>query len=181
MFSKLNRTILLGAATLTAAVASADGGALSTIGIEGGLYVPTTHEIRHDMGNNIFSIGLGFVSTQVPQLYHFIFDIDAISANNNGNKMLLVPVGIAYMIPLGEPIKNTTASLRICAGAAYTDYSIVDTSNRYYSAKRVLPTAALEADLTLTHRSRLFVRYNYFQKVDSFDFSGTQIGLGVRF
>jgi hypothetical protein len=151
------------------------------IGIAGGvgIFIPTDSEVRNLVGTSFirFSVSPRRIQS-VSNQPRFTLDFDVISANRNGNRILVVPItgGITQFFGRDEDIARPYGSLR--AGLAYLDYGITRpyfSSNGppgRYSSRTVGFAAGLELGLQISNRARVSATYSIFSPSSGFRFDG---------
>lgn len=147
-----------------------------------GWYFPTSGKMRDALGNNFFDVGLSAPFAQMkPDGTQASSSFGVITANRNGNRLFILPAtfGVMKMMGRGQESKPYVAAR---AGIAYYDYRITDPSTLVRkSGNRIGYTGNLEAGVILSQNLRVAARYNWFSKVDGFDFTGIELKLAYQF
>ena len=167
--------VTLGLLTVVASSAFAQQQS-SSLGVGVGLYMPSSRELRNDLGNSALQFGFGGAATSRPKEGSITPDITAIIANGNGNKLFIVPYTFGYEMHFGVKSKMTTLPyLRPFAGVAYYDYSITDTGGNHFGVKRLGATAGLEGGLLIGNKLKVSAAYNFFTPSSGFNFNGLSL------
>jgi hypothetical protein len=172
MLGKTFSAILVLGALSTAASAQ-----IPNVGATVGLYFPTSSEMRDAFGNSILRFGFGDAARSKTGNIKFGTAFDIITANKNGNRLLLVPVTFEAEQQLTlNPAATTRPYVKAFAGIAYMDYGITMGGTRY-DDKLIRTTIGAELGIVFAERFRLSARYNAFPKASGFDFSGMSVNL----
>ena len=149
----------------------------SGIGVSVGIYLPTSAQIRTDLGNQALQFGLGNASTGRPSEGAISPEYTLIVANGNGNKLFIFPFTYGYEYHFGADSSATTLPyVRPFAGVAYYDYSITDfASAQHYSTKQLGATYGLEAGLRISNKVKISGTYNFFTQSNGFSFNGLSL------
>ncbi len=153
-------------------------------GVSVGWYFPTNGLIRDRFGNKVFDVGFSApfqgVQNQGGQQSSTSFGI--ISAEKSGDRMMIIPATFGIMKMTGGRGEGTKPYVAARAGVAYFDYRVTDpdTASRR-SGRKFNFTANVEGGLILNQNLRLAAKYNWFPKVDGFDFSGIEVKLSYQF
>jgi len=175
----MNKKPLIALGALITIVSSAfaqQSASQPSFGVSVGVYLPTSSEIRKDLGTGALQFGIGGAGTSRPSEGSLASSFSAIIANGNGNKLFILPYTYGYEYHFG--VDSSAAALpyvRPFAGVAYYDYSITDTSGNHFGVKRLGATAGLEAGLQIGSKIRISATYNYFTKSGNFTFDGLSL------
>jgi hypothetical protein len=148
----------------------------ASLGPSIGIFIPTSSEIRKDLGSGAFQLGFGGAGTSRPSDGSITPELTAIVAEGNGNKLFIVPYTFGYEYHFG--VDSSTGILpyiRPFAGIAYYDYSITDTLGNHYGVKRLGATGGLEAGIQIGSKIRVSASYNFFTPSGIFDFDGLSL------
>ena len=139
------------------------------LAVEVGWYMPSDGLIRDRFGNNIFRIGVaGLRNKYVPQ-WTLAYDINFVSASEDGNRFLLVPLTIGFQKSLGQPNTEVNPYVRAGVGLSFMNWDIDGDDG-----SAVGGTASVELGAYFGDRFRVAARYNLFTKADDFNFNGLQ-------
>jgi hypothetical protein len=154
-------------------------------GIKVGFFMPSNGETRDMFGSTVFAFGISMDDfSRQPDKWRLTADIDFITGRHDPDDNDLFPENKFFALPLTASIGRVFGAdsskmrpyVRIGAGVAYMDYSVTRPSTgERFSAKRGVPTANAEAGIFISDRIRVAARYDWFAKVDEFDFSGLQL------
>jgi hypothetical protein len=179
--NKLRNLALAGTVASLAVVASVahaqNNRGKTFLGVKGGIYFPTNSEIRDIFGSNLVVIGISVddFSRQADK-WRLTADFDFITGKDGDDKFFAMPVTASFGRVFGSPEDNFRPYVRFGAGAAYFDYSITRPSTlERFQEKRFGLSANAEAGFFVGERLRVSAKYNWFSKVDDFDFSGLQL------
>jgi len=147
------------------------------VGVSVGVYLPSSSQVRADLGNQGLQIGLGGTGTGRPSEgaitpeYTFIID------NGNGNQLFILPFTYGYEYHFGSDSDAPILPyVRPFLGVAFYDYSITDFATGVHSATKQLgATYGLEAGILLGHKIKLSAAYNYFTQTNGFSFNGLSL------
>ena len=148
----------------------------SSIGPVLGIFLPSSSEIRKDLGNGALQIGIGAANTARPREGSISPSFTAIIANGNGNKLFILPYTFGYEYHFG--VDSGAAALpyvRPFTGVAYYDYSITNTAGSHFGVKRLGGTAGLEAGLMIGSKIKLAATYSFFTPTSGFNFHGLSL------
>lgn len=147
-----------------------------------GVRVGVSRFINSDMqdylGNSKFTFGVTPISVARPGDWKIATDIDFDFANENGNRLALIPLTVGVMKRFGNN-PDSAPYVAIRGGIAYADYSITDRFAVRRSHRGFLPTANAEVGLVLRENIKVAVRYDWFGRRDDFTFDSVQLNLSV--
>jgi hypothetical protein len=169
---------LLGAASATLAPAAH----AQRIGVDGGIFFPSSSKTKSAFGSNFKSIGPGLGSVQV--LNRKVSpDLDLMRQDKNGNDATVVFVGAKLLVPLGGPSTSGGTSGFAPYGGFGVNLTYADVDAPAFGVNDSGFGVGASAILGASFGTRFFVegRYRLTTKAADFDFSGGLIGLGVRF
>jgi len=146
-----------------------------TLGLQASDFMPVNSTIRGDFGSNIFTVGLTFNPTKIPTRPAIAWDVDAIGANKNGSRFLLIPVTVGIQAALSRSDPNSVPYVRVEAGFAYYNYSIIQNMAKV-GTTTVLPAAQAELGVVFDNRLTISATYHFFARSNSFDFDGFSLG-----
>ncbi|MEZ0326848.1 MAG: hypothetical protein ACAH95_13190 [Fimbriimonas sp.] len=139
------------------------------LGASVGIFMPSSGTIRNAFGSQILKFGFGGVGQQSTGNLKIGTEFDIMSANKNGNRLLIMP-----FVFTGEQQLAMEGAVRPYikpfAGLAYIDYGINVPGGRKES-KVIRVTYGLEGGIVLSQKLRLSARYSMFQN-SGFDFNG---------
>lgn len=147
--------------------------------IDVGAYFPTDGEIRDRFGNTLWRAGFRPYRTPQAERGKVIFDATIISARNDEDRMLVIPLTVGVLKTFGEEERGLTF-VSAGIGPAFYDYSIhrtVGLSLVDHQASTFGVGAHVDVGLTIQQRLTFTARYDWFSKSDDFDFSGFSINL----
>jgi hypothetical protein len=136
-----------------------------------GFYMPTNSVIKDAFGKSVINYGIGPVGTNRPTSGSISPSLQFISANKNGNKLFIGTFTYGYEKHLADDKSMTVPYIRGFGGLSYFDFGIGPTATRV-SDKKFGYTGGAEVGLVFARRIRLSAQYNFFSKVDGFDFNG---------
>lgn len=136
-----------------------------------GYYMPTNSVIKSAFGKSVINYGIGPVGNRRPSSGSVTPSLEFISASKDGNKLFIGTFTYGYEMHLADDHSMTVPYIRGFGGLSYFDFGIDQIGGRE-SGKRFGYTGGAEAGLVIANRLRLSARYNFFSKVDGFDFNG---------
>lgn len=154
------------------------------LGVELGVYLPQDSLIRDRFGSSLLRVGVGYLANRRSLARKFTPEFGLISANNNGNRLLIIPVTLGYEFHFtrpGDEEQNTIPYARLAAGLAYYDYDVSTGPGTRARSRRIAPTGTLEGGLIIGDNLRLSARYYLFSETDGLNFSGLQFSLTYGF
>jgi hypothetical protein len=178
----LKPIVLLAAASI-AAISASQGRPRTWWGIDAGVYIPTSSEIRDAFGDGLFKFGLRPFENRITRDWKFTTDITILTARGNGNRLLAVPITFGFTRSFGDPDAPSVPFFQIAAGPAYFDYSIErEVQVQGPSVQRVKDRkwgSNVNAELGVLFNRRLAVslRGDWYSETDDFDFSGVSLTL----
>ena len=162
--------------------APAQAQSLPRIGIDGGLFFPSSSKTKEVFGSSFKSIGPGFGSTQVfrRRIYP---DIDLIREEKSDNKATVVFAGARLLVPLGRPlVSEATTGFAPYAGLGLNlIYADIDAPTVGVEDKGFGVGASATVGASFGGRFFSEARYRVATETAEFNFSGTQVVIGVRF
>lgn len=169
--------IVISALAVAASSALAQSQSQTGVGVSVGLFMPSSSQIRNDLGTQGLQFGFGGASTSRPSEGAITPEYNVILASGNGNKLFMLPFTYGYEYHFGS---DSDASIlpyvRPFLGVAYYDYSITDlTSGQHSAAKQLGGTYGLEGGIMIGHKIRLSATYNYFTPAGGFSFNGLSL------
>lgn len=147
------------------------------LGVKAGLYLPSNGEIRDIFGSSIvvFGISVDDITKQADK-WRLTGNVDFITGKDGNDKFFAAPFTASIGRIFGNRGDTTRPYVRFGVGGAYFDYSITRPSTgERFSTKRFGASADAEVGLIFGERFRLSAKYQWFSKVDDFDFTGIQI------
>jgi len=152
------------------------------VGIDGGVFFPTSSKTKDIFGSNFKSIGPGFGSAQVLRR-RITPDFDLMRQERGGNRATIIFAGAKILIPLGRaPLSAETAGFAPYSGAgvnlSYADIRAPDAGvdDKGFGAG---VSAIVGASLGQTFFGE--ARYRIASSAADFNFSGAQLVIGARF
>src|SRR5580658_9572767 len=121
----------------------------SGVGVAVGIFLPSSSQLRNDLGSQFLTFGLSGTSTGRPSEGSITPEYSLIFANGNGNKLFILPFtyGYEYHFGIGAG-KKILPYVRPFLGVAYYDYSITDlTTGIHQASKQLGGTYGLEAGI----------------------------------
>ncbi len=188
LFSSLrfsSKVAVLGAVSLllvSALGSAAQAQRVPRLGVDGGVFFPTSSKTRDVFGSNFTSIGLGLGSTQVYRR-RITPDFDLLRQKRGDNRATVVFAGAKITAPLGR----AQLSERRASFAPYGGFGL----NLTYADIKA-PSVGIDetgfgvgasAILGASFGGRFFTegRYRLSSSAADFNFSGAQAVIGVRF
>ncbi|PQV64416.1 Outer membrane protein beta-barrel domain-containing protein [Abditibacterium utsteinense] len=152
------------------------------IGIDGGVFFPSSSKTKSVFGSNFKSFGPGFGSAQV--LERKIYpDFDFLREKRGDNRATILFAGAKILIPLGRaPLSGQLAGFAPYSGAGVNlTYADIDAPDAGVKDKGF--GAGASAILGASFGQRFFVesRYRLTSSAANFNFSGAQLVVGARF
>lgn len=139
------------------------------VGGQVGVYMPTSGRIRDAFGDSVLNYGISPFSNGQNKSSGSP-NLEFLSANKNGNRLFIGSLTYGYERKFST-VGTSTPYARVFAGVAYFDYGIDQIGGRE-SGKRFGWTSGAEVGLLFVDRLRLSAKYNFYNKVDGFDFNG---------
>jgi hypothetical protein len=149
---------------------------VKTAGPSISVYYPTGRILKDAFSSRILSFGFGPVDAVSATKGRFRTGINLITANQSGNKLLLVPLSAIYERDLNPNESLTRPYVRLGAGVTYYDYSFRSGGNRY-SNKAVGGSGFAELGLNISGRLNIYGKYNAFTQKDGVNFNGWSLGI----
>lgn len=151
------------------------------LGVEAGVFIFADSEMRDIFGDAVPKFGISVLGSAPRHRNRFYNNIDLVTANRHGSKLLMVPYTFGYEAAFVKDLTGGTVPyVRVEAGLSYFDYSINREFERV-STKRVGPAAAVEAGLRINDRIQLAGMYRWFGEYDDLNFNGFEISLSYAF
>lgn len=145
-------------------------------GLQVGAYFPADSEIRDLFGDSLLKIGLSPVSQRYEKSFAITPDVTFITAEGNNSRMFIVPV--TANLSTGMKSNGLKSFVSVGAGPAYMDYKLrrPDTKGFITFKERTVGwNMNFEAGVLIGERIAIEARYDWFQEMDDFDFSGWTI------
>ncbi len=139
-----------------------------------GVYIPTNKVIRDSFGSQILSFGIGPVGSTSAQSGKLTSDISLLTANKNGNRLLIIPYTLGYEMTLGDAGAMAVPYVRGGIGLAYYDYDVTIGESNVHGRK-FSSVGVAEAGVIIGKRLRLSGKYDFFSKQSGLDFNGWQL------
>jgi hypothetical protein len=174
------KTTVLALASVVVFGAASSANAQIDLGASAGWYIPVSSDVRDAFGNAIFHFGIGSVGRVTTGNLKIGTNLDFITANRNGNRLLIVPLTLEVEQALTMDAHATTKPyIKGFIGGAYMDYGITQAGIRTED-KVLRMTLGAEFGVVISDRLRLSARYNAFPKTGGFDFSGITLSATVQ-
>lgn len=155
---------------------------LPRFGVNGGVFFPSNSKTRDVFGSRFTSIGPGFGETQVYKR-RLTPDLDFLREKRGDNRATIIFAGAKILAPIGRPLlSERTAGFAPYAGFGLNlTYANIDAPSVGVKDKGFGVGAS--AIIGASFRGRFFTegRYRIATSAAHFNFSGTQLVLGVRF
>jgi hypothetical protein len=168
--------IAISAVAAISACASAQQTSSSSPGIavSAGIYLPSSAQIRNDLGNQGLQFGLGGSANGRPSDGSITPQYTLIIDNGKGNQLFILPFTYGYEYHFGaETDASMLPYVRPFLGVAFFDYSITDfASGQHTGVKQLGGTYGLEAGILFGTKIKLSAAYNYFTQSSGFSFNG---------
>lgn len=147
-----------------------------TIGIDGGVFLPSDSTVRNVFGDSWARIGLTPISFQTDQRWRFTFDVGFLNASSFGNDATLIPVtfGVTRAFPdKSEIVPYVAVRVGPCFADVNSPFLGIDESE-------VVMDVNVSLGITVRKTFYLEVRYDWMSEVAGLDFSGLFISAGIR-
>ena len=150
-------------------------------GIRGGVFIPSSAELRDGIDDAWYSWGIGPMNLGSKRGRVMTGDIQVISHSGKGNRalMLLPTYGLMYT---REEKQGETFVPYVAArvGPSYVDYRLT-TGSGTFSGRRWGSTGNVEVGAFLGPRFRVHARYDALSKMQGINFSGLSAGVTLQF
>lgn len=174
----MQRTLTLLALGLVAASVQAQSDDYrGFFGVRVGASYFTNSDMRDYFGSGKIAIGFGPVAPVTAKDWKVGTDVDLQYANENGNRVLLIPLTLGISRTFGKSNNGGRPYMALRAGAAYLDYAITPVVGTRISEHKVVPAANAEVGLVFGDRMKLSARYDYFGRTRGFTFDAVQFSL----
>lgn len=151
------------------------------IGVRAGASFFVNGDMRDYFGSGKLTFGITPVTTRSPRDWAIDTDLDLQIANQNGNRLLMIPVTVGIGKTFGDKNNGSRPYMALRAGAAYLDYAITNKSAVRLNERRIVPTANAEIGVIFSERLKLAARYDYFGRTNGLTFDGFQVNLSYGF
>ncbi|MBX3118645.1 MAG: outer membrane beta-barrel protein [Fimbriimonadaceae bacterium] len=174
----INRTLVVAAAfaTLATGAMAQSGSNRPWFALQAGAYFFTSSELRDRFGDPLPSIGIQPFTAKIGRDWQVIGDIKFLTASRDGSRLFVVPVSASVSKKFADPDARVIPIVRVGAGPAYYDYSIMRTSGRVKDRTFGWNTNA-GIDFVFDKRWALSFRYDQYSKTDGLDFSGMTVAI----
>jgi hypothetical protein len=153
---------------------------LPLIGVDGGLYMPTSSKTRDRLGSTWTSFGLGIGGVGSARRQGALnLDFQVLYNQHNGNSALIIPIGVEYRKGFAQPGQSADPYVSVGIDADITDFG--SHQDNIDQKVRVTEGAYAALGITFSQRAFLDVRYRAISSVKGFDLSGTELSAGIRF
>ena len=150
-----------------------------------GFFLPTASKTRDRFSSDWFSLGLGLGPVSgVTNRGGIGFDINLLYQKHDGNRALIVPLGVGYRIALVNTTNADGTKVKTVPYAGVTaDYylinfkSIPENINGTYGAGG----GSALIGVNFSDSANIEARYQFTSKARDFDFSGLNLTAGYRF
>lgn len=144
-------------------------------GLQVGTYLPASEEIRDQFGDALLRTGVSPMNRKFGKKMDFNIDFNILNANEDGRRLLLIPVTGNLSMGFGQG--ETKSFVSIGAGPAYYDYKLQrlvnnNTELRTYKESKIGWNTHIEAGVLTNERLSVVVRYDWYEKSDDFLFDG---------
>lgn len=146
------------------------------IGVDAGVYFPSSGTLRDALGDSWFSIGATTMRAGVQQSRSLGTNWNVISKTNGGNKVFMGSYSLGLFQPLGDVRDSARPFFALRGGLSYIDYAIGPQSDRI-SGKRIGYNANVEAGFMFGDRLTLSARYDVFSEHSGLNFDGLSFSL----
>lgn len=174
---KFLRPILFVSVSVVASSAVAQSGGLS-IGVRAGMSTFVGRELKDIFGTRV-SYGFTPYRANVQGNSAIGTDVNVDYANENGSRMLLIPVTVGIGSSFGDKGGSFVPYFAVRGGAAYMDYRLARNGTSI-SERKVVPTANGEVGLILERNLRLAARYDWYGRTQGFNFDSFTISATYR-
>ncbi|HWD37733.1 MAG TPA: outer membrane beta-barrel protein [Fimbriimonas sp.] len=144
------------------------------IGVSPGWYLPTSKDLQDAFGAQIFTLGLGPVSTSRPVSNKLSPTFNIIGADRDGNRFLQVPVTLGYEWHFGDDKSSTFPFARLDAGLSYYNFDIGSASG-----SGVGYVGSATVGYVLSQNLQVSAKYYLFQDRDGINFNGLQLAVTI--
>lgn len=154
---------------------------LDYIGVEAGVYFPTSDLLRDRFGSSIMRFGLTPTMIRRTADWRPSFEFGFMGGRGHGDRFAVYPLTVGVQKSFGDPNEKTAPFVRAGVGVAYFDYDITKNNLDNVRGRKFGMATALEAGVISGDRFRASVRGYFFPKQDGIDFGGILISatLGV--
>jgi hypothetical protein len=143
------------------------------LGLDYGVYLPTSASLKTAFGKQWTRIGISPVSISKSKNTRFDFDMNIISRSQNGNRLTMYVPSFGLVTGLKNE-QDIAPYFALRGGPTYVDYRISSVSKREW-----LVNTNAELGFTVRDRLRFYARYDLFTKRNGLDFSGFSINASV--
>lgn len=149
---------------------------IGKIGPEFGVWRPTNTRVRQLFGNTWQNLGLGLGPVRVPSEHgDWAPDFQLVIAKNMGNRLTLAPIGYSWRRAL------SSGSTRSYFGVTPQLVVVRTEGPGLPNAWRTTQGVSLVVGQGFSDRFYLEGGYSFLSKVKGFNFSGWNLGAGLRF
>ncbi len=152
----------------------------SNFGVQAGLFMPSSREVRDAFGSNWLSFGLGATGAQKYEKTKTKIDWNVISGEKDGNRVFLLTPSYGLVMPLGDRGASAQPYVAARVGISYMDYAL-DVDHERVSGKRIGFNGNAELGVNLSDRLNISVRYDVFSKQQGLNFNGLSLSLTYGF
>ena len=150
-----------------------------TFGPEVGVYFPSNGKVQDAFGTAWFNFGLGIGDVQqVKNGGHLQFDFSVLAQTRGDKQIYIAPVGVSYQYGLGS--KGTTGPY-VGASANFVLTQLRDDDAHIVTRIRGTGGGSVFIGTSFGPRAYVQARYYGMGAIRGFNFSGFNIGTGVRF
>jgi hypothetical protein len=176
------RFYTLALATACLAVTASAKSDWYSLGLTGGIVLPSSSELRDVFGSSWIGFGLSPTGKDMANRWSLSTDIELTYADKNGNRLLLIPVSAGVGRQFDSKDSDWTPYVAARVGAAYMDYAITRPSNLVrYKEETIGFDANAEIGMIYKKNLRFSVRYDVYSESNDFNFDGLTLGVSWTF
>lgn len=150
------------------------------LGVDGGLYMPTSSKTRDRLGSTWTSFGLGIGGVGAANRKGALnLDFQILYNSHNGNSALIVPIGLEYRKGFARPGQSVVPYACLGVDADINDFG--SHQDNIDQVVRVAGGGTAAIGVTFSRNAFLDLRYRAISSVKGFDLSGTELSAGIRF
>jgi hypothetical protein len=171
------RTAFIVALSLASAGAVAQDRPGIPVGVDVGVFFPSSGTVKDTFGDTWFRVGITPVAVQRPENWRFAFDVAFMRTRNDGQRASLIPVTFGITRAFGKLTDGVRPYVALRGGPYWGD---VDSPILGIDKSKVGFDANVAVGLTFGGRFYVEARYDHFSDFQGLDFSGFFISAGVK-
>ena len=145
----------------------------SSWGLRVGASYFTDNEMKSLFGSGRISFGFSPTSKGMPGDMQVATDIDIQIANQNGNRLIMIPVTVGVTKTFGDRGSSSVPYAAFRIGGAYSDYRL-NRVGGVSQGKKFLPASNFEVGVIMNKKLRLSARYDLIGATDNIRFNNYQ-------